>query len=97
MKTEFKFKVGQRVAERPRIKQNLCSTPEAHELYNKCSEQRYGVVVGLLTKKNSRGQNRKFVQVKWDNRMQPSEHEQMRICAVASLNDEVKSLFLGHD
>ncbi len=96
MKSEFKFKIGQRVAEKPRINPNVCSSPQAHAIYKKNCHQRLGVVTGLLTKRNSRGQNRKYIQVKWDNRMQPSDHEQMRICAIEDLDKEIDSVFLAH-
>jgi hypothetical protein len=93
--TDFKFNVGDRVAEKPIIRINVSATPEASKRFAAHTGQRFGVVTGLLVKKNKR-QSRKFIEVLWDGHQASSQHEQMRICLASDLDDLKKELFAGH-
>lgn len=94
--TDFKFKIGDRVTERPRNIINVASSKEAMNVYARNTKQRYGTVTDTKIKANSRGSKRKFIMVKWDGSRKSSEHEQMRLCAVDDLPELTQSFFNGH-
>lgn len=94
--TDFKFKIGDRVTERPRNTMNVASSKEAIKISAKNAKQRYGIVIGTKVKVNSRGSRRKFITVEWDGSQKSSEHEQMRLCAVDDLPGLTQSFFNGH-
>lgn len=81
----FKFKIGDRVAERPRYYGSCATTKEGIAKYNQFKNQRYGIVLDLEVKKDSRGAKRKFIKVRWDHNNTIGTHEQMRLCAVEDL------------
>lgn len=83
----FKFEIGERVTERPRLNYNISSSPRGKQLYANHNKQRYGTVVGLSTKKDARGATRKIIAVIWDGKQSPSDHEQMRLCKISELPD----------
>ena len=76
--TDFKFKIGDRVTERPRNIINVASSKEAMKVYARNTKQRYGTVIDTKIKTNSRGARRKFIIVEWDGSGKSSEHSQMR-------------------
>ena len=94
--TDFKFQPGDRVAERPRVKLNIASTAESRAVFNRHSKQRYGTVTATAIRVNSRGSRRKIILVRWDGSQQPSEHEQMRLCAIGDLPELTQSTLNGH-
>jgi len=83
------FKIGDRVAERPKATAIPNLSPEVNEKVAAYRQQRYGVVVDLFTKKSVTRTRRvienKFVRVLWDGMKSPSEHAQMRICHESEL------------
>ena len=83
----FKYKVGDQVAERPRLYGTCATTEEGIEAYNKHNFQRYGTVVDLLYIKDKRGSNRKYIKVQWNHNNTVSVHEQMRLCAIKDLEN----------
>jgi len=93
-KPEFKFKVGDRVTERPRINLNAATTAQGKQEYSKRRTQRYGTVVDYFTLKNKRGSQRKYVKVLWDGFATPSDHEQMRLCLITELADQTEYFLL---
>lgn len=93
--TDFRFKVGDRVAEKPMVRINISTNPEAAKKFAANTKQRIGTVTGLLIKRNKR-QSRKFLEVLWDGHQVASEHEQMRICLLSELDNLAKELFAGH-
>ena len=94
--TDFKFKIGDRVTERPRNIINVASSKEAMNVYARNAKQRYGTVTDTKIKANSRGSKRKFIMVEWDGSKKSSEHEQMRLCAVDDLPELTQAFFNGH-
>lgn len=94
--SDFKFKTGDRVTERPRNIVNVTSSPNGFSKYKKNLVQRYGIVTGVKIKVNARGSRRKFISVLWDGSSQSSDHDQMRLCAVEQLPDLTQSFFNGH-
>jgi len=94
--TDFKFQPGDRVAERPRVKLNIASTAESRAVFNRHSKQRYGTVTATTIRVHSRGPRRKVILVQWDGSQQPSEHEQMRLCAIDDLPELTQSTLNSH-
>jgi hypothetical protein len=81
MKRQFDYKIGDRVAERPKV----------HGQYR---TQRYGEVVGINYKPNARGAKQKFLLIRWDNRTSATEHAVMRICPVSELERLTKEVIV---
>ena len=78
------FRIGDRVAERPKATIIPGLRPEVRERISKYKGQRYGEVVGMIEKvskdRNGRTHRQKFLKIVWDGTVQPCEHAQMRIC-----------------
>ena len=78
------FKVGDRVAERPKATAIPNLKPETQKRIEEYRKQRYGVVVDIFSKKTTSRSKRvtetKFLRILWDGQKTPSEHAQMRIC-----------------
>ena len=83
--TPFKFKIGDRVAERPRHHGSFATTNKGKATYKKYERQRYGTVLDLEIKVNARGRKRKFIKVCWDDGNYINTHEQMRLCSIEDL------------
>jgi hypothetical protein len=78
------FKVGDRVAERPKATAIPNLKPETQKRIEEYRKQRYGVVVDIFTKKSTARSKKvsetKYLRILWDGHQTPSEHAQMRIC-----------------
>ena len=83
--TPFKYNIGDRVAERPKVHLSCATTPQGIAKSKQLTFQRYGTVVNLSIKKDSRGAKRKFIDVRWDHNQSISTHEQMRLCFISDL------------
>jgi hypothetical protein len=92
-RTPFKFAVGDRVAEKPRIHLGLAVKQENQHRYL----SRIGTVVELKHKVRKDGHQRKYLSVLWDGFTTPSEHEQMRLCVATKLQLLEEDLILNHD
>jgi hypothetical protein len=92
-RTPFKFAVGDRVAEKPRIHLGLAVKQENQRRYS----SRLGTVTELRIKARKDGHQRKYLAVRWDGFTTPSEHEQMRICAAEELQTLEQDVILNHD
>jgi len=79
-KTTTKFKVGDRVAERPKPHGTFATTQQGLDIAIKQRSQRYGTVVELCPKKDRRGIVQQYIKIQWDNLKSPTEHFQGRIC-----------------
>lgn len=88
---QFKYAVGDRVAERPKLNGLFAITKEAQERIAKYRNQRYGTIVGMSTRKDSKGRRNKIFLIQWDNLKSPSEHARMRICPIDELGAIVNS------
>ena len=80
-----KFSIGQHVAERPRLYGSCATTPEGIQEYASRKQQRYGVVVDILTQTNKCGAKRNYIKVKWNHNNSVSTHDQMRLCPIEEL------------
>jgi len=83
-KRQFDYKIGDRVAERPKI-HGVFATEKSIPKIQQYRSQRYGTVVGLNIKVNKGGSKRKYLLIQWDYLKSPMEHEQARICPVSEL------------
>jgi len=92
-RTPFKFAVGDRVAEKPRIHLGIAVKPENQRRYS----SRTGTVTGLATKTRKDGHRRKYLAIQWDGSTASSEHDQMRVCAATDLKSLEEDLILNHD
>ena len=83
------FKVGDRVAERPKATMIPGLKAESRQKIAAYSVQRYGVVVDVYTKVSpspgKRPVKMSCLKVLWDGMQTPSEHAQMRICHESEL------------
>ena len=84
-KRQFDYSIGDRVAERPKIHGVFATRPDSIERIKQYRQQRYGEVVGINYKKNSRGQQQRFLLIKWDYLGTATEHAVARICPVSEL------------
>lgn len=84
-KRQFSYKIGDRVAERPKIHGVFATRAESLERIKQYRQQRYGKVVGINHKRNSRGDVQRFLLVKWDHLNTATEHAVARICPVSEL------------
>ena len=92
-RTPFKFAVGDRVAEQPRIQLGLAVKQENQRRYS----SRTGTVTELTERVRSDGHQRKYISVLWDGFKTPSEHDQMRLCAASQLQLLQQDVILNHD
>ena len=83
-KVQHTYSIGDRVAERPKA-HGLIAREAAKQRIAQYRSQRYGTVVGLISKPNIRGAKQKFLLIKWDHLKTPTEHAQMRICPIDQL------------
>lgn len=93
-KRQFTYAIGDRVAERPKIHGIFATRPESKERIKQYRQQRYGEVVGINYKKNARGQQQRFLLVKWDYSNNPTEHATARICPVSELERLTKEVIV---
>ena len=85
-KRQYNYAIGDRVAERPKIHGIFAVHNEAKDRIRQYRSQRYGTVVGMTTKLDSRKQKLKFLVIQWDHLKSPTEHAQMRICPASELD-----------
>lgn len=94
---DFKFAIGERVAEKPRINLLSATTPQGIRTAQRHMNMtpRVGVVTGQTIKKNKRA-NRKFIEVVWDGQDRTTSIEQMRLCREDELKQVTEQLFANH-
>jgi len=91
-KRQFNYRIGDRVAERPKTHGIYTRSPEMRQSLKQYRKQRYGTVVGTSTRANKNGYRYKILLIQWDGLKTPSEHACMRICPaseIARLTNEV--------
>lgn len=91
-KPQFTYAVGDRIAERPKTHGIYTSNPQVKQRIAQHRTQRYGTVLELKNKKDSRGNNIKMLVVQWDHLGSPTEHPQMRICPIDYLDQLSKNV-----
>lgn len=79
-KRQFTYAIGDRVAERPKLRGLLAVREGAKEQVEKYTTQRYGYVVDIVEKPNKLKRKQKFLVIQWDHLASPTEHASMRIC-----------------
>ena len=90
-KVQYVYAIGDRVAERPKTHGLLTRHAEVQQRIAQYRKQRYGTVVGMTVKVDSRGSKRNFLVIKWDYSSTPTEHAQVRICPIGELDKLTKS------
>lgn len=85
-KKQFTYKVGDRIAERPKPHALLTVRKEVKETIAQYRSQRYGTIIGFKSKLTTRGSNQKFAVVQWDHLKSPTEHSVMRLCPINELD-----------
>lgn len=91
-KPQFTYAVGDRIAERPKTHGIYTNNPQVKQRIAQHRTQRYGTVLELKSKKDSRGNNIKMLVVQWDHLGSPTEHPQMRICPIDYLDQLSKNV-----
>lgn len=84
-KPKYKFKEGDRVAERPKPHGIYAISAGAREIAALNSTQRYGTVLGHTTKLDKSGRCIKFLVIQWDHLKSPMTHATCRICPIDQL------------
>ena len=93
-KRQFDYKIGDRVAERPKPHGIFARTQQTRERIAQYRSQRYGEVVGINYKRNTRGAEQKFLLIRWDYLTTPTEHATARICPVSELERLTKEVIV---
>ena len=93
-KPKTKFKIGDRVAERPKMHGIFAVRKEVEERIAQYRSQRYGVVVGIKEKPTATKQMQKVLVIQWDHLKSPTEHAQMRICLIHELDKLTKEVIV---
>jgi hypothetical protein len=81
----FEYSIGDRIAERPKIHGVFATSLESIERIKQYRNQRYGEVVGVNYKLDSRGNRQKYLLIKWDHLNSATVHYAARICPVSEL------------
>lgn len=76
----IRFKTGDRVAEKPKLRQMFATTIESRERIKQYVTQRYGTVLGMIYKPTKSGAKTPYISIMWDGSKSPSSHAQSRIC-----------------
>ena len=92
-RTKFKFAVGDRVSEKPRVHLGLATKKQNQRRYS----SRTGTVTALTSKIRKDGHHIKYLSVLWDGFTTATEHAQMRLCAAENLQDLEKKVVFNHD
>jgi hypothetical protein len=86
------FRVGDRVAERPKTHGIIATRKESKERTAQYRTQRYGVVVGFKTKLTTRKAKQNMLVIQWDHLKSPREHASFRICHERDLESMMKNV-----
>lgn len=93
--SQFEYKPGDRVAERPKDHGLLATRPEVHHIIVKNRTQRYGTVVEVFYKRIANGRRQKMLRIQWDHLQSPMDHAQMRICPIEELDRLTKQTLVA--
>lgn len=91
-KAQFRYAVGNRVAERPKTHGIFTNNPQVKQRIAQHRTQRYGTVIATKEKRDSRGNAIKVLIIQWDHLTSPTEHPQMRICPIDYLDQLSKNV-----
>lgn len=93
-----RFKIGDRVAERPKTHASFATRPESMAVTKRCRVQRYGTIIDIRCKRHKSNRVTRYLLVQWDHLKSPMEHAQSRICHIddfAKVMDETCSVIGG--
>lgn len=93
-KKQFKYTIGDRVAERPKPHALIAVRKEVEQRIAQYRSQRYGTIIGFNTKLTSRGTKQNFALVQWDHLKSPTEHSLMRLCPIDVLDKLTKEVIV---
>ena len=93
-KPEFVYKIGDRVAERPKVRGLFAMREEVKERIAQYRTQRYGTVLDITYKRISNGRKQRMLTIQWDHLKSPTEHAQMRICHERDLEQMTKNMIV---
>jgi hypothetical protein len=86
-KSSPKFKIGDRVAEKPKPRTILTSVTKTLDRIKPYTYQRYGTVLDTVYQKTSKA-TVPYLKIIWDGSQSPSTHAQCRICLEKDLATE---------
>lgn len=95
-KSSSKFKIGDRVAEKPKPRTILTNVPKTLDRIKPYSYQRYGTVLDTVYQKTSKA-TVPYLKIVWDGSQSPSTHAQSRICLEKDLATETINFFNATD
>jgi hypothetical protein len=94
MKNKVPFKVGDRVAERPKAHGIFAIREEVKERIAQYRTQRYGTILDITEKRISNGRKQRMLRIQWDHLQSPTDHAQMRICHECDLEEMMKNVIV---
>jgi hypothetical protein len=95
-KSSPKFKIGDRVAEKPKPRTILTSVTKTLDRIKPYTYQRYGTVLDTVYQKTSKA-TVPYLKIVWDGSQSPSTHAQCRICLEKDLATETINFFNATD
>jgi hypothetical protein len=94
IKAESIYKIGDRVAERPKAHGIFAIREEVKDRIAQYRTQRYGTVIDITYKRISNGRKQRMLKIQWDHLKSPTEHAQMRICHERDLEQMMKTVIV---
>jgi len=93
-KAEFVFKIGDRVAERPKAHGIFAIREDVKQRIAQYRTQRYGTVIDISYKRISNGRKQRMLKIQWDHLKSPMDHAQMRICHERDLEQMMNNVIV---
>jgi hypothetical protein len=96
-KLQPKFKIGDRVAEKPKPHGIFTSSPETLQRIQAYRSQRYGTVLDTVYQGGTNKSTTPYLKIMWDGTQSPAMHAQSRICLEKDLSAVTKDYFNARD
>lgn len=96
-KTQPKFKIGDRVAEKPKPHGIFTSSEEALKRIQPYRSQRYGTVLDTVYQQCTNKSTVPYLKIIWDGTQSPAMHAQSRICLEKDLPVITNDYFNARD
>lgn len=93
-KAESVFKIGDRVAERPKAHGIFAIREDVKQRIAQYRTQRYGTVIDISYKRISNGRKQRMLKIQWDHLKSPMDHAQMRICHERDLEQMMNNVIV---
>jgi len=94
LKAESVFKIGDRVAERPKAHGIFAIREDVKQRIAQYRTQRYGTVIDISYKRISNGRKQRMLKIQWDHLKSPMDHAQMRICHERDLEQMMNNVIV---